>query len=139
MMRSMVRDVSDPLGDALRASTSAAQRPPASVRSALARVLTMLVALSVFVFGALLPDLRGADSLGPAWLGIAALVSALVLPLLAYGSAVGAVHRLLDGRSASPVARRLELCLVAAATTAVLVYLSPWGLSAVRWAATATD
>jgi len=138
-MRAMARDVSERLGAALRRSTFAAAKPSASVRSALARVLTMLVALSVFVFGALLPDLRGADSLGPAWLGIAALVSIVVLPLLAFGSAVGAVHRLLDRRSAAPPARRLEICLVAAASTSVLLYLSPWGVSAVRWAVTTLD
>ena len=138
-MGGMVRDVTERQGAVLRSSSVAAALPSESVRSALTRVLMMLVALSAFVFGALLPDLRGADSLGPAWLGIPALVSIVVLPLLAFGSAVGAVHRLYDRRSAAPVARRLEVCLVAAASTSVLLYLSPWGFSAVRWAVTALD
>jgi hypothetical protein len=135
----MTRDVSERQEGALRTSTFSAARSSASIRWALARVLTMLIALSVFVLGALLPDLRGADSLGSAWLGIPVLVAIVVLPLLAFGSAVGAVHRLLDRRSASPPARRLEICLVAAASMSALLYLSPWGLSAVRWAVTTLD
>ncbi len=138
-MRGMVRDAAERGWVVLRMSIFTAARWSESVRSALARLLTMLVVLSAFVLGALLPDLRSADSLGPAWLGISALVSILVLPLLAFGSAVGAVRRLLDRRNLSPPARRLEVCLVAVASTSVLLYLSPWGISAVRWAVTALD
>jgi hypothetical protein len=120
-------------------TTLAASVSPESVRSALSRLLTMLAAAAAFVFGILLPDLRGAESFGSAWLAVAGLLSVVVLPLLAFGTAVGAVHRLLDRRSDSLRARRLDACIVAVAGMSLLLYFSPWGASAVRWSVWALD
>jgi hypothetical protein len=105
----------------------------------MSRLLTLLVALSIFVCGALAPSLHGTDPFRSGWLGFAALSSVLVLPVLAFGSAVGAVQRLVDRRSGLPLARRLEVCVVAAAATTFLLYFSPWGVAAVRWVVAALD
>jgi hypothetical protein len=70
---------------------------------------------------------------------VPALISVVVLPLLAFGTAVGSVHRLVDRRSDSPPARRLEVAVMAAAVASLLLYFSPWGASAVRWATVMLD
>ena len=99
MMGGVERELAVPDRAVPGVATLSAVASSDSVRSALSRLLTMLVAALAFVVGLLLPDLRGAESLGPAWLAVPGLLSVLVLPLLAFGTAVGALHRLLDRRS----------------------------------------
>jgi hypothetical protein len=87
-----------------------------------------------FVLGVLVPHLTddGVPPVDSTWDALfwPGLASTLALPLVAFGVAAFSGARL--SRSVG-AARAVNLAAVALSLAGVLVYVSPWGLDAIRW------
>ena len=86
----------------------------------------------VFVAGVLVPYLTRADhptTTVDAWLGYPAYASLFLLPMVAVAAAAAAATRLRVAGSR----RRVAAAVIVLAAAGVAAYVSPLGVSAVRW------
>lgn len=97
------------------------------------RLLTYVsIADLVFVAGVLVPYLTRADhptTTVPAWLGLPAYASLFLLPMLAVAAGAVAATRL----GAAGSRRRVAVAVLVLAVAGFVAYVSPLGVSAVRW------
>ena len=128
-------------GVAARQAVTAALGPIPATSSASAaaswadlRLLTYVATADlVFVAGVLVPYLTRADhpttTRRPAWLGLPAYASLFLLPMLAVAAGAVAATRL----GAAGSRRRVGVAVLVLAVGGFGAYVSPLGVSAVRW------
>ena len=119
--------------------TSAAGPTPATSRDSAAaswadlRLLTYVAAADlVFAAGVMAPYLTRADhptTSVDAWLGLPAYATLFVLPMVAVAAGAVAATRL----GAAGSKRRVAVAVIVLALAGFVAYVSPLGVSAVRW------